>query len=335
MPAPHPFRLTAALLLPISMLTAGAHAQAAAEVIALEEENEEAAPLLSPRAIELVNGDVISGNLVEETDESITLDSPALGQITVSRDDIEDDNVDPPTPPTEFDRYFDNIAESIDSVLFPGWEKSFSAGFTGSEGNSETLSIYADFATGYEDDNDRWAINANYFRGTDSGEVIQNQINASLTKDWLIPGERHFYWANVVYQFDQLTSFESRIGAYFGVGYEIWEGPVHTLLGRVGAGGSYEFGDVNEFTPELFVGLDYAWKINGNMGITAFTYFYPAADPFLGSYRNISGAALKLKLAAADGLAFKVGARHEYRSVVQDGDDSADLNYFAALTFDF
>ena len=328
-----PLRLAlTACLCAVPLLGQAASAQnAVAEVDGID-----AAPApLPPRAIELVNGDVISGGLVEETEDSITLDSPALGEITVSREDIEDDNVNPPTPPTEFDRFFEDVADGIDSFLFPGWAKSFSAGLTGSEGNSETLNIYADFATGYEDETDRWDIDANYFRSTDESEVTQNQINAIVTKDWLVPGERHFYWGLLTYQFDQLTSFESRVGAYGGVGYEIWDGPTHVLLGRAGAGGQYEFGDVNEFTPELFLGLDYEWKIDGNQKLTAFNYLYPAADSFLGSYRNVAGVAYRVKLAAADGLAFKIGARHEYRSIVQGDDESADLNYYTALTFDF
>lgn len=288
-----------------------------------------------PRAIKLNNGDTVSGTLVEETDASITLRNDALGTFEVDRADVADDNVNPPPKPTALDAYIDGLAEDLDSVLFPGWEKSIALGLNGSEGNTETINLYADFATGYEDDSTVWDISGRYFRASEDGEATQNQARLTVDREWHQPDWRHFYFGSLIYTYDQFTDYENRVGAYGGVGYGIWEGPVHTLDGRVGVGGIYEFGDVNEFTPEMFIGLDYAWKIDANQRFTASNYLYPALDPAFGRYRNVATLDYRVKLAAADGLSLKIGALHEYRSEVSNGDKSADLNYYAALQMDF
>ena len=286
------------------------------------------------RAIKLNNGDTLSGTLIEDTDQSITLQNDALGTFEVDRANIADDNVNPPPEPTALDAYIDGLAEELDTVLFPGWDKSIAVGVNGSQGNSETLNIYADFETEYEDDYTIWDIDGRYFRATEDGEATQNQARLTIDREWHQPDWRHFYFGSLIYTYDQFTDYENRIGVYGGVGYEIWQGPVHELDGRVGLGGIYEFGDINEFSPEMFIGLDYKWKIDANQRLTASNYFFPALDPAFGRYRNVATVDYRVKLAAADGLSLKIGALHEYRSEVSE-DDSADLNYYLALQVDF
>ncbi len=284
--------------------------------------------------VELKSGDVITGDIISETDDAVIMDHPVLGQVTIAKEEmVTPSAVGEAT--TTAEKSAEAFADFVDAWFFPGWDKSVAAGFTGTDGNSETLNIYASVATGYEDERDRWSIDGKYFRNSTEGETTQNQFKGVILKDWLVPGEKHFYYAQGTVQYDQFTDYETRLGAFAGVGYEVFDGGVHRLLLRAGAGGQYEFGDVNEFTPEAMAGLDWTWTISETQNFTFYNYFYPSLDPAFSEFRNLTGAMYEVALAAGKGLKLQLGVENEYNSDVNDGFEENDLKYFGALAFDF
>ncbi|MEM8783387.1 MAG: DUF481 domain-containing protein [Planctomycetota bacterium] len=284
--------------------------------------------------VELTSGDTLTGEIVSETDESLVMDHPVLGRVTIAKDQIKQPEA-PLEPTTMAEQSAQMFADFVDSWFFPGWDKSVAAGFSGTEGNSETFNIYASVATGFEDEEDRWKFDANYFRNSTDGEVTQNQFRAVLFKDWLLPESDLFYWAQGTAQFDQFTDYETRLGGFAGVGYALIDDDVNQLLLRAGAGGQYEFGDVNEFTPEALLGVDWKWIISETQTVTLFNYLYPALDPAFSEFRNLSGAMYEVELAAGDGLKLRLGVENEFVSDVDEGFDESDFKYFGALAFDF
>ncbi|MEM7576661.1 MAG: DUF481 domain-containing protein [Planctomycetota bacterium] len=279
-------------------------------------------------------GETITGEFVSETETHVVIDHPVMGQVTIAKENIAAPAaVGEATTVTE--KSAQAFADFVDSWFFPGWEKSVAAGFTGTDGNSETLNIYASINTGYEDEQDRWSVDAKYFRNSTDGEATQNQFKGIILKDWLVPDEKHFYWAQGTVQYDRFTDYETRLGAFAGVGYEVFDGGVHQVLLRAGVGGQYEFGDVNEFTPEAMVGIDWDWAISETQGFTFYNYFYPSLDPAFSEFRNLTGAMYEVALAAGKGLKLQLGVENEYNSDVDGDFEENDLKYFGALAFDF
>lgn len=287
----------------------------------------------SADTIKLVNGDTLTGKVIETTDDAVVFEHATLGRVTIAKDQVVVDAK--PVPTTDAEKAADELGKWVDSWLFPGWKKSFAAGFSGTDGNSETLNIYANFATGHETDTDRWAVAATYFRNSSDGNTTQNQFKGTVTKDWLKPESEWFYWAQGLYQYDQFESWEQRVGGFVGAGYEFYSGPVHTVRARGGLGAQYEAGDVNDLTPEAVLGVEWAWSISQTQSFNFYNTLYPGLDPFLSEFRNVTGAAYEVKIAAGEGMKLRLGVQNEYESDTQPGDEHNDINYFGALVFDF
>lgn len=283
-------------------------------------------PSLHAGTVTLTNDDKIRGTITRSDELGTTIQHPDLGVLDIPSPQIQSVTLKesdpiyeaPPTPD-----------------FFFGWDKSIAAGVTGSDGNTNTLSAYAQFDTGYEDETDRWDISARMFYAQDEGENTRNEYEADLLKDWLMPGHREFYFATLKYEHDRFTGWKDRTSGFAGIGYEFVEDKDYTLVGRVGAGGNYEAGAVNEFTPELYLGLEGKWTINDNSSFGYYTTFFPSLDPPFSEFRNISGLVYKVSIDAGRGLSLKMGGENEYNSQVEPGTENNDVKYYAALVYDF
>jgi putative salt-induced outer membrane protein YdiY len=276
--------------------------------------------------VTLTNDDVITGTITQSNETSTTVQHPDLGELVIPRPQIasvtmkksDPAYVEPPVPD-----------------FFFGWDKSLAAGITGSDGNTETLSAYVQFDTEYENDTDRWFMHARLFYAEEDGENTRNEYEAGLTKDWLYPGQPEFFWANLLYEHDRFTGWQDRTSGFLGIGYDFVDDKDYTLTGRLGVGGNYEAGDVNEYTPELYAGLEGVWTINDNSSFRYYTTFFPSLDPAFREFRNVAGVAYKVTMDAAKGLSLKLGAENEYNSEVEPGTEKNDFKYYAALVLDF
>ncbi|MEM6459910.1 MAG: DUF481 domain-containing protein [Planctomycetota bacterium] len=286
-----------------------------------------AAPISAPAGtVTLTNEDEITGTVTRSDDAGVTLQHPDLGTVDIpsaSIDSVELDEDDPV------------YVEPPKPDFFWGWDKSVEAGLTGSDGNTDNLNLYAAFRTDYEDDTDRWLIRASIFYGEEDGENTRNEWDTELFKDWLLPDEDYFFWANAKYEHDRFTGWEDRVSAFAGLGYDLVDEDTYNLLGRVGAGANYEFGEINDLTPELFLGLEGEWDVTEDSTFSYYTRFFPSLDPAFSEFRNVSGLAYKVSMDAGRGLSLKVGAENEYNSDVAPGTEENDLKYYAALVYDF
>ena len=287
-----------------------------------------AATTLSASAgeVTLQNKDVLTGTVTRSDDAGVTIEHAELGTLDLPREQVRDVKISKSDPIFE---------EQPEPDFFWGWEKSLSAGVTGSKGNTDTFSSYAEFETENENDTDRWFMHARVFYGEEDGDNTRNEYEAGLTKDWLYPGKPEFFWGSLLYEHDRFTGWRDRTSGFLGIGYTFIDRDNHSLIGRLGAGGNYEAGLVDEFTPELYAGLEGVWKINTASTFKYYTTFYPSLDPAFDEFRNVTGASYQIKVDAAKGLSLKVGAENEFNSEVEPGTKKNDFKYYAALVLDF
>jgi hypothetical protein len=69
--------------------------------------------------IELTNGDVISGDVVERNDSATVVDSPVLGRVTIANDQIKTASAG---LDNEASQAAQQTADWIDNWFFPGWK---------------------------------------------------------------------------------------------------------------------------------------------------------------------------------------------------------------------
>src|SRR5690606_23252671 len=113
-----------------------------------------------------------------------------------------------------------------------------------------------------------------YRMAQQDNETTENRFRFDVFNDWLPPeGSKIRWWAKGAYEFDDFQAWDHRVSASAGIGYELINNDKHTLVGRLGFGGSQTFGDEEEFRPEAIVGLDYSFQIATNQKLTAGTEF--------------------------------------------------------------
>lgn len=315
--------------------------------------------------IELVNGDRVSGHIVETNDEGTVIESPVFGKVLIphghiahveTRATAEDteaaarvqgaeqaavaaqaEGADTSTlatvmPPEEPEKVRPGL---FGTGFLEGWNKTFALGVAGSDGNTEEFNINLGLTLDHEDETDRWLFDSQYFASTSDGSTTKNQGYARLVKDWLIPEEKYYFFAEGRFDWDEFQSWDQRLLATGGVGYQFIKNDDLDLRGRVGAGVSKEWGSMNDdWTPIGLWGVIVNWQIAENHKLGFETTGYPALDDS-GQYSQISSLSWVLTIDAETGLDLKLGLEHQYQSVVDSGKKHNDLLYYAALLFNF
>jgi putative salt-induced outer membrane protein YdiY len=323
-----------------------------------------AGPAPAATTIELTNGDTLTGKTIEQTENQVVLSHPTLGEVTIDREqiasierteqqsaDAEDESPEGDSGEAQSTEAADASGESQaakpkdaeqdepagpwETSLLPEWDKSISLGFSGSEGNSQNQSFNAQFQMKRNTEQVRTNFNNQYFYATSSGTTTQNEFSSQLTHDWLKPGSSWFIFTQLGYEYDQFESWRHRVSGYVGPGYTFIDNADFELVGRVGAGGNYEFGNVNAFTPEALVGGEVVrWNITERQTFTGQVTIYPDLEE-LGEYRAVAKAEWQVKIDRAKGLSLKLGIEDEYESVTQGDSEHNDLKYYGSLDYAF
>ena len=288
-----------------------------------------------PVVVQLLSGTRIKGTLVGESDADYVLANPQLGQLTIAKADVvallgpgaalgpASASAQKPPPPGLFGTF-----------LLRGWDKSLALGFTGKSGNTEAFDIYAKFSGDFDREDQRWRVRVSYVYGTAEGAENKNEGYANARRDWLLPDEPLFYWAEARTDYNAFTDYVFRAGGFAGVGYTFRDTPKLKLLARLGVGGSYEFGVVDEFTPEALLSVETRYQITPNQSVEFLNTLFPDLGE-LGRNRNVTEAAYTVKIDRGRGISVKLGLQNEYNSYTQDDSFHNDLTYFGALVFEF
>jgi putative salt-induced outer membrane protein YdiY len=229
-------------------------------------------------------------------------------------------------------------AEQPDSGFFSwdSWEKSIDIGLTGASGNSENTNFRVQLGAERLTKEMETKIAALYRYSKSDGEETENRFRADIFNDWLPPeGSKIRWWAKGSYEYDEFQSWDQRVTAAAGLGYELIKNDKHTLVGRLGFGGSQTIGGPDEeFRPEAIAGLDYAFKISERQKFEAGTEFLLDVSD-TEQWRNNTFARYEAVLDAESGMNFKTGVTNRYDSAPGGDAKKNDLEYFATLGWTF
>ena len=233
------------------------------------------------------------------------------------------------TPPAR-----DRSDETLPTWL-RGFDSSFSLGFSGTTGNASQESVNMSAKTSRKIDYYETSLSGKYFFGRAESEVTRNEVTVDFTQRWTRPDSDWFRFVTARYEFDQFQSYRHRVSLFGGVGYKLIDDETFELSGKAGLGGTYEFGTVDDFTPEAVFGATAAtWNISKTQSLNASVSYFPDLEE-LGEYRLTASADWKIKLHFYSNLALKFGIENEYDSNPEPGDDDDDFKYFGALVVDF
>ncbi|UCD76675.1 MAG: DUF481 domain-containing protein [Phycisphaerales bacterium] len=283
----------------------------------------------------LAGGDTLSGKVVQHTADAVVLDHAVLGRMTIPAIEIQSivDSADRTGPYAELQ---EEAAEAVAEAEMPKeWKSRFELALGGSFGNTDSQAFRTGVVSKRESESDRTALDASYFYGASDGDRTDNRFTAGILHDWLFPESPWFLFADGRYDYDEFKSWEHRISAHIGPGYELIKKEDFTLNLRAGIGVVKEFGsDNDDFRPEAMFGGDFAWQISERQSLEGSTMIYPDLDD-TGEFRTFSRLNWAMLVDPDSNMSLTAGLEHEYQSKVDPGVDENDLRIFAGLMFDF
>lgn len=314
--------------------------------------------------IELTNGDVLTGTIVQSEERGVVLKHPVLGTIALDAKRIAKINpkaevekikpVEKPKKPTADAKKTDAsaneakakatkeaaLAAAVEDRSFwqrfrEDWNSKLALGLNGSQGPTDNKNYRIKFSTKFEDGRDRVTFDTSWYYATNNNKSTQNQVQANFTKDWLKKDEPWFFFIKGQYKFDENRSWENRTSAFGGGGYTLKKTEDVEVNTRLGFGGTYEYGSVDDFTPEaLFGGSVIKWKLSERAAIAGEAIYYPSLEDTT-NFRIESSIELLYKIDMADGLALKLGLENEYDSSTPNENANNDLRYYGAIVLSF
>jgi putative salt-induced outer membrane protein len=231
------------------------------------------------------------------------------------------------------------LIEADPGVFGSGWlidfEREFTLGVSGARGNSSNLDASAGVRLDFEDDTKRWNFDLRYYYAESGGDATKDQGYLDLTRDWLIPGERHFYFGQLRWDIDDFEAWDHRGSLGGGIGWNLIASETFDLRARTGLAVTRTFGGLVEDTDlEWLIRLETDWQPTAYQTVTAYNALYPSITD-TGDFRNLTGITWKIDFAESEGLALQFGVENEYESNVPRGTDRNDLQYNASLVVDF
>jgi putative salt-induced outer membrane protein YdiY len=211
------------------------------------------------------------------------------------------------------------------------WDAGIELGLNGSSGTSESFSIRTG---GYAKLDSRFAkldFSLYYNRTSAGGVTTQDNAQMDVRNDWLLDESSPWtlYALGSVF-YDNFQDFDVQSNANSGVGYKIADFPDLTLMTRVGAGASREFGGVDdEWTPEALFGFNYEQKVTQMQKFACNLEYYPEFEEF-GRYRLVTDAGYEIALDKPSNLSLKFSVNDRYDST-PNGAEPHLVNYSALI----
>lgn len=323
--------------------------------------------------ITLTNGDVLTGTVVQSDERGVILKHPIIGTIPIADERIVKITLDQgktdepahtgrqPDAETEKRASADTPAahrtpaaskqqikaaqaaareaaeqeRSIFQAILEDWNSRLTLGLSGSSGNTDRQNYRVMLNARQTKGRDRWDFNSRWVYAYANGRRNQNQLETNLTREWLQADSPWFFFLKAQYKYDAKRSYQNRTSAFGGGGYTLAETEKLEVNTRMGFGGTYEYGSVNEFTPEAFFGGSVvSWEINERSSFEGETLFYPSIENRQ-DYRVESSLQWLYKLDYASGLSFKIGLENEYNADASNDASNNDLKYYGAVVLKF
>lgn len=298
----------------------------------------DADPAPAESTIVLDTGEVLKGVVTGGDDQSITVSHPLFGSMSVPRSRVKsvlEPGAPAPPPPAPPPPPPPPGPPSGDGKSFLDfWKWTVEIGLAGSDGNSETLNVRGALGGKRETTEMVTTLGLSYIYTTDNGQTSKSRGEALIRNDWNLGDTPWIAFAQGKAEYDEFQDWDWRLSGFGGVGYKFIKNDKTTLIGRIGAGGSYEIGGTNEmFVPEGLLGLDYEHKFNDKHRMFVTAEYYPSFDDFP-EYRFLVRGGYEILLDAESNMFFRLGAEDRYDST-PEGRKRNDIDYFATVGWNF
>ena len=221
-----------------------------------------------------------------------------------------------------------------DTHFLDPWEGNVELGLNGTKGNSETFNVRFGMTAKHKSEFLVRTLQVTSIQKSADEQTTANTALVDGRLDWPIPQSRWNYFLHGLAEYDEFKSFDYRLSADTGVGFEWIQTDITMLTTRTGISVSREFAGPNdEVNPELLFGAAFKHKFNPTHAISATADYYPNVTDF-GDYRVNSQASWEIALSSVWGLSLKLSIIDRYDST-PEGAKPNDLDYSTLMLWTF
>jgi len=217
------------------------------------------------------------------------------------------------------------------------WTGGFEFGLNGSQGDIDVLNIRLGAQADRKTDRNSFHSDFLYTLNTQSGIVNQNQALLNARDEILFRDSPWSIFSALQMEYDELRSYDLRVGVYGGVGYKWWDNGKTLFKTRAGAGAVREIntrdGVADRWVPEAVFGFDFNHAFTDRQRFVSSVDVYPSLSN-LEHVRVRARAAYEVMLDPEHGMVLRLGVQERYDSQPGNGEANA-LNYFATLMFKY
>lgn len=172
--------------------------------------------------IELKNGDKISGDVIAEDENSVTLSTDAMGDITIDKDFVK---IEEP-----------EAVETADGGDVE-WERKISLGYSKVGGNTETGEANANIKVNRKTSDDEWTFKADAYYAEDDNKMTSKKLYGMGRYAYSFgDNSKWYHFYKLEGEHDRFANVEYRLIPSSGVGYwfadtEDWKAMTEAALG--------------------------------------------------------------------------------------------------------
>jgi len=273
----------------------------------------------------LKNGDRITGEILNENDNNITVSSGMLGELEIKKENVD-------RVISQEDKIKEAEKKKTDTEK---WKRRVSLGYTQTKGNTQKSTLAMSAAADRVREMDEVNMKGNLFYST-SEEKMDAQTWYTMGKySYKLFNKKLYLFGKCEVDHDRFANIDYRALPGGGLGYHFYNTDDFKLLGELGGGYSHthfrdETPDRNEavLIPRMFTQKKLIWGMLLSEDLT----FYPSLSE-TGGYRCRSETVFSAPI--RNGLAVKMSVIDDYNSKPAEGAKSNDIMLISALEYLF
>jgi len=277
----------------------------------------------------LKNGDRITGKIIDESGASVTIESEAMGMISVNKGFIERVIGDVPEEQAEVVADAEEAEEAV-------WERKITAGYTISRGNTENQQLVANAIIRRTTDNDEFTLKGDLYYSAADKETEAEKWSGMGRYDWKFdPDKRWFNFYQLQAERDRFAEVNYRLIPGVGLGYWFFDREDMRFKAEVAVGLEHtDYRDGTEDTSEMVLIPKAYFERNlfVNSKLIQDVTLYPSLTD-TGDYRLHSETTLENPL--SDKLSVNFTLINDYNSDPPENARTNDTRFISSLSYSF
>jgi len=295
--------------------------------------------------VELADGDVLHGKVVEQTDDLVVIEHETLGRLELPADQVASVTIAADETAEAAQDAAQDVAQPLEEAQAEApdaeekekspWTLALDLSLNIAQGNTDESDFRFGLNARRPTETTRWRIDSSWYYKQSDGSSTDNKFTLGSRFDWLMPGSKWFWFVAGRLDWDKFESWDQRLSGQTGPGYNLIEDDKFKLDVLGGFGTRKEWGSANDsWLLEGSIGLDFEYKITERQSLDFdITYFYVLDD--LDDYRTRSTGNWRFAISNDMRLSLLVGYSWEQQSVVDPGDEHYDFRFFVGVQYAF